>query len=201
MVTEVEICNLALGQALSGKKISALTAPKSREAEVCALHYGSTRDAVLESFPWPFATELITLPLLSGQPPGYTYKYGLPAHVLTVQRIWNGAELERDDQRIPYAIRRDSTAPTKRILVTDQTEAVAVCTVQVTETGVYSPTFVQALVYLLAAKIALELSANTSLWQGLWSAYTAIVDQAKTLAANQVHTAKPVPRAVAARRF
>lgn len=60
-VTEVDLCNRALGR-LGAASITALDgSDTSDEATQCALHYAETRDALLRRYPWRFACRWVDL--------------------------------------------------------------------------------------------------------------------------------------------
>lgn len=56
---EVDICNQALGK-IGGKQIT-VAVQTSTEGVQCNLHYAQTRDALLRSFWWNFASDSLTL--------------------------------------------------------------------------------------------------------------------------------------------
>lgn len=59
--TEVQLCQLALGNIGVTALIASIVAPTSKEEKACARKYADTRDAFLESARWPFATLVATL--------------------------------------------------------------------------------------------------------------------------------------------
>jgi hypothetical protein len=66
MATEVDICNLALGHLGDNATVASLTPPEgSAQAEHAARFYPISRDTLLESHAWNFATRRATMPLVN----------------------------------------------------------------------------------------------------------------------------------------
>ena len=88
--SETTICNLALAK-LGAGKIIALD-EESPEAQACRLHYAETRDEVLRSHRWNFATRAQSL-TENAVPPifGWNHQFLLPTDCLRVLELngWN----------------------------------------------------------------------------------------------------------------
>lgn len=86
MTSETAICNMALLQ-LGGERITSLD-DSSREAKLCQTFYETTRDAVLESGAWTFATDRAIL-VPDATPPswGYANRFLLPSECLLVREV------------------------------------------------------------------------------------------------------------------
>lgn len=154
MATEVEICNLALTQVGNAQFIESLD-DDSDESALCKLWYPISRDAVLEAFEWPFATQRVQLATSSVAPVGpWAYRYLYPQGVLLVRRIDSGVDPETADVAIPFRLEGDGVT---RTLLTNQPEAVVVVTLAVTNTVRFSALFVTALVGELASRLVMPL--------------------------------------------
>src|SRR5512146_1689119 len=90
-LTDIQICNMALGHIGVTKFIAALT-DRSNEANVCNLYYEQARDFVLEDLPWPFATRYISLGLVTDFtaltiPHDWSYAYRYPSDCVFARRL------------------------------------------------------------------------------------------------------------------
>lgn len=174
MASDVTICNLALSH-LGDDRISSLDDP-TRQGRTCKLHYAPARDAVLRDHPWNFATSRESLALLTGVTAvGWNYVYAYPSDCLFAREIWQETEQVNPT---PFEIIRKGD---KRIIVTNQEDAVLEYTVQVTDTTQFDPLFVDALSYKLAAELAMPLTRSVPITQAMLSLYMNRVAQATTI--------------------
>jgi hypothetical protein len=149
--SEAEICNLALLLVGNTQFLDDLDDP-TEAGEVCAQVYEKARDAALEAYPWPFATRRQSLALIAGlEVGGWAYAYALNGDVLAPRWLDVGIEYPSESQQPPFRVEDNATY--NRILLTNQADAKLVYTRKVTETGKFSPLFVEA----LAAKVAMYL--------------------------------------------
>src|SRR6185312_6997641 len=75
----IHIFNLALSHLMIGVEVQTWSDP-SKEAATLRRYYPTARRKVLRDFPWPFATKIVPLALVSGSPTApasteYTYAY------------------------------------------------------------------------------------------------------------------------------
>jgi hypothetical protein len=153
--SEAEVCNLALLLVGQTQFIDDLTDP-TEAGEVCKQVYERARDAALEAVAWPFATRRADLnEITDGDRDGWGYAYTLPSDCLAPRWLNTGDENPSAQNKVPFVIEDDATVG-KRVLLTNQQDARLVYTRRVTETGKFSPLFVEA----LAAKIAVYLAAG-----------------------------------------
>lgn len=150
-MTEIEICNLALG-AVGAEKISDLN-DASVEANECKIWYPLARDAVLEDRLWSFAktkfeaTRLLTAPAFD-----WAYAYQIPASVLRIHGVDDGT----GRWEVPFE-------KVGRELHTDAESLRVVAVQRVTDTSIFSPNFCVALAARLAAELAVPLRESRSL--------------------------------------
>jgi hypothetical protein len=169
-LTDAGICNIALLRVGQRQTLDSLD-DNTTEGAVCKAFYADARDAVLQSFPWDFATKRATLALVAGASrDGWEYVYALPADCLTPQHIWAGKRTPTHAERIRYSVEYDATTG-QPVLLTDQGTAVLVYTARVAAVTIYPPLFVDALAWRLAADIALGLTLKPQLAQGAGAAY------------------------------
>jgi hypothetical protein len=182
--SEAEICNLALGAIGSSKGIASLT-EASTPARACKLNFAQVRDEVLEAFPWPFATVIDTLGLVATAPNSeWAYSYRYPAGALTFRRILSGTRNDTPQTRVAFKHGQDTSG---RLLFTDRADAEGEWTVRITDVARFSPAFVAALAYKLAAAIAPQVTGGDPYKLGLRALqrYAMQIAEAKAAAANE----------------
>lgn len=186
MSDEVHICNMALGHLGNSKLIAALD-ERSTEARMCNLYYAQCRDEVLRDFPWPFATVVSTLALLSTSPtPEWAFSYAYPSEALRLVRAPYGSVRNPTvDTLTKYLVRRGASGG--RVLYADQSVATIEYIAQVTDAGEFPPDFTAALSYALAARICPSVTSENRKETTLLMVqfYQAVVANAKANAANE----------------
>ncbi len=174
MSSEVDICNLALSHLGDTATVASINPPDgSAQAEYCQRFYPMARDSLLEMHEWGFATKRVTLAKLStNAASGWAYAYAQPNDVLNTLAVldpaasddysagiaqplgWNAQPLVNVGVYTPqpYALESDSTGAD--IVLTNQVNAVMRYTARITDTGKFSPLFVEALAASLAAMLS-----------------------------------------------
>lgn len=183
----IEICNLALDSV--GRSTIQSINEDTREAQVCKLRYGLSRDFALADFDWGFARTHSVLPLTSEEYPGWDYAYARPSDCLAPRWIYNSASKEKENA-IPFDIGLSSDKNTNLIL-TDQQGAVLIYTTVVTNTSAFSPAFSLSLSWRLAAEIAIPLCSDLNLAKEMKQNYATSLASAKAASAN---TKEKVPQ-------
>ena len=177
MASEIDICNLALGHLGDNATVSSISPPEgSAQAEHCARFYPIARDALLEMHYWNFTMRRVNLAQLTNNWPEWKYAYALPADAINIIAVMP------PDAHDDYATRflptdtpsfahnyspvisagryspQDFTVELgddgNHILYTNQDKAMLRYTAYVTDTNSYSPLFVMALSWQLAAMLA-----------------------------------------------
>ena len=147
----VSICNQALAR-LGEEQIMSLD-DESQAAGYCSTFYEQTRDEVLQSHLWKFATKTVTLSRLSTAPLGpWTVQYQMPTDCLRVIDL-NGTRF--NDSQDFFAIQENR-------LLTDETAAVIRYIFRQTDANKFSPLFVEALACKLAHKLAKPLTEDSN---------------------------------------
>lgn len=173
MASEVDICNLALAHLGDAATVATINPPDgSAQAEHCARFYPIARDALLEMHTWDFTVSRVPLALLSTNAAGWTYTYASPSNLLnpiavldpaaandysaTVQSsTWYDPPILSVGQYTPQAFQAEIDNTTGAgIILTNQANATLRYSKRVTDTTTFSPTFVRALTWLLAAELA-----------------------------------------------
>lgn len=207
MTTVVGICNLALGRIGINQYIEDIDDANPR-AQACKQVYDLCRQQVLQDFPWNFARGVVALATLTTDPPpgwGYAYRYPtdcLQARVIsddsgTRSSTWNTRQFLSWDQwaatiprRQSWQVMGDANEPGSRIIVSDIPEAFLWYTVDVTETNQFTPLFVSAFAWRLAAELAGALKADARLRDSAEQQYVYARSQA---AANSLNEETPDP--------
>nr|VFK58892.1 MAG: hypothetical protein BECKUNK1418G_GA0071005_100537 [Candidatus Kentron sp. UNK]VFK68616.1 MAG: hypothetical protein BECKUNK1418H_GA0071006_100437 [Candidatus Kentron sp. UNK] len=146
MQSETDLCNRAL-LLLGDKRIGSL-AEDSNRAMLCAQYYAPTRDALLETHPWNFATRRDRLAREATEPAfEFRYAYALPAAPWCLRAR---AVYDYDDPWQVEGRRLLCNAATCRIRYT----------ARITDTSLFPPLFSEALANLLAHRIAYALTGS-----------------------------------------
>lgn len=158
MASSTDICNQALRHLGVSSMIGNLATEQSANAVACRSFYETVRDATLRDFNWPFATKTAALGLVEEDPTTeWAYAYRYPSDCINMRRIESGFRNETADQRIKYKISRDDSG---RLIYSDQADAVAEYTMQVTAAEEFTPDFVLAFSLNLAIMIAPQVTGG-----------------------------------------
>jgi hypothetical protein len=171
MASEVEICNLALGQ-IRARSINSLT-ESSLQAQVCNLHYPIVRDQLLRDVPWQFAHKVEALALLTDELFNWVYAYQYPGDCLYINRLLlNFEEVSSDsttvrsrfydpmiprpnlDKQVEYEI---LNVDGNMVIASNEPELRADYRAKVTNPGLFDSLFIQTIVHLLASEIAIPI--------------------------------------------
>jgi len=165
MADNITICNLALGKVCEAQITSLEEA--SQPARLCKLFYAQTRDEVLQSALWNFATKRETLSRLADSPPfGWNYQYQLPSDYLAVIQLnsWQAHEA------------RDLYEIEGQRLLTDEEQAQLLYTARIEDSEIFPPLFVEALYTKLASKLADSLTGSASKAEGLLGEFKRLIE-------------------------
>lgn len=162
-VSEVTICNLALSW-LAGNLIISID-DDINEAKLCKANYELSRDAVLESMAWTFATKRYSLtPEIITPSWGYAYQFTIPADVITVLEVT--AEKDSPNGANGLDWRREGN-----LILCDATNIYIKTIFRQTDTARFPPNFVQAVAARLAAEIAVPLTESQQLMMAMEGKY------------------------------
>lgn len=141
-----DICNMALG--IIGQNFISALDDGTHTANQCQLFFEPARDACLRDHKWNFALARKTLAQTTAPVSGWSYAYQLPPECLRVVEL-NG------DPEIAWAIEA-------RTLVTDEPAATILFIAKIDDANAWDALFVEALVALLASKLALAVAHDAS---------------------------------------
>jgi len=172
-VSDVQICNMALAHCGISLLIADL-AEKSNQAELCSLFYASTRDKVLQAFPWPFACTCAPLQDLGNPPANWGFRYLYPTDCLKFRNIvasgcvplspgirpgYSADSAPCTPPRAPFRVGLAADGSCK-VIYTDVSGAQGEYTVMVTDPTLFPRTFVNALAWALATELAVPLTTD-----------------------------------------
>lgn len=191
MPSDTEIANIAISNLGTGKDIANLTTEDSEEANAVRRFFNTSRGEVLRDFPWPFATEFRALGLITEDPTDeWRYSYGYPSDALRLIRILSGIRNDSRQSMASYKIVHGSSG---KEIYTDQEDAEAEVTLQVTDTQRYPSDFVMALSYKLAYRIAPRLTRGDpfKLQERMFHLYQMEIVKAQASAINEQQRDEP----------
>ncbi len=164
-ISDTLIANMALTHVGAENDIESLL-EETIEAKACNTWYDFSLLQTLEAFDWSFARRRVVLTLhgdtistTSNQPLAgvWGFRYVYPENCVVLRKMQHPNA--PPDNALPFEIEL-SLAGTEKTVVTNVENAVAVYTFNQTAANLYTPGFVLALSYALAANIAYSLTAK-----------------------------------------
>ena len=162
MVSETSICNQALSW-LASVQITSLD-QDSKEARWMKANYPFIRDAVLEERMWTFATARAKSVVADLDEWDEFYVHPKPTDWISVFRVFKDQVQNRLDTDMTWRMEGGNVLSKYARLRFWGMK-------RVTDTGAFSPLFVQALAARLAADAAVPLTENRQLQVDLWGLY------------------------------
>ncbi len=185
-----DICNIALDEIGYPKHIGDIY-EGSPAARVALEFYGQTRDELLRARDWSFSRKVAALTLLKGPPPdggynltqpwsiyypipGFLYEYTYPSDCVDLRAIISPPGVMPDLDPVPALWRIDYDAtpvisgssaigPAAKVILCNQTFAMAVYRARVTNPALWEPGFMAALIAALAKKFAKALRSDAAI--------------------------------------
>ena len=182
MTTETEICNIALGY-LGANRITSLDVEEdSTEFLLCSENYNNLRDAVLEEREWTFAVKRVDLdPSTTEIVFGFERLFQKPSDSVRILTVHDDSVIRPQPITTPQPVSRGvhdlpqlEGWQVEGDFIIANAELIHVrYNRRVSETGLFSATFIQALAQRLAAEFALPLTESRSLFDKMWASYAA----------------------------
>lgn len=183
-LTETDILNAALAR-IGAKRMTAVqfAAESTLEAIHCKLHYDQTRDALLRSHYWRFASARKTLTKDTNSPDfEWSNQFILPTDFLRMKSIYDGNNTALKKSRHSYAL--EGTR-----LLTDDSSVEIRYIRKVTDVTEFDPLFVEVLVLLLAKKLVGSLAgADAKLTQDIKDDLKNLMPSVRTLDRQETET-------------
>lgn len=140
-LSETSICKQALGR-IGASQIDDVETDTSPQAIQCRLHYEQTRDSLLRSYSWRFASGRETLTQDTDTPDfEWDFQYPLPDDFMAMKSIFEGRFTSINFRN--YTLEGD-------LLLTNEDEMEIRYTKKVTDVSKFDPLFVKLLILLLA---------------------------------------------------
>lgn len=161
-MSATEICNMSLGR-IGAKRINDIedATDTKPEAIQCRLHYEQTRDALLRSNWWAFASDRESLTAESTAPDfEWDSQFPLPSDFLAMKAIYEDNNTARRISLQSYAIEGN------KILSNESSMRIRYVK-RVTDTSQFDPLFTEVLVLMLAIKLVMPLSQDKVLYRDL----------------------------------
>lgn len=180
MPNPVEIWNMALSHIGARADVQSPD-DQSNEAFQCRLHYQQTVDELLERFDWGFARRREDLARIGDADGLLSSRYALPSGLISVRALNDELVWPGTSYRPRFSIEGEADA---RVLRTDQNPASVAYTARVGE-ALFPPSFVTALSWALAAKIAMPITRDANQMKRAAEQAVVTLSDAKALDANQ----------------
>lgn len=171
--SQTAIANLALGH-LKIDPVVSIDPPDSdsKAATAAAKWYDQARRDTLEAHPWNFASKRTSIASESSAPAfEYTKKYQVPPDFIRVNRIGE----KWDDPILDFEIEQDY------ILCDESTPLKLKYVYDIKDVSKFSPKFITALSYKLAAFLAYEMTGNASLVEAMENQFERAMTQAASV--------------------
>lgn len=164
MSYNTEVANLALSHLGIGKTVSDIETEQSAEAKVVRAFYNIVLKMVLRDYPWPFATKISTLGLISENPNtewGYSYQY--PSDCEYARRILGVNRNETNLERVPYKIFNSDSG---LLIYADIENAQLEYTMKIEDFTIMPADFIMAFSFKLAYYIAPQITTGDPMKMG-----------------------------------
>lgn len=181
-ITQVQICNLALGH-IGQKKIQALD-ENSRQAQAVDNIYISALEEALRSFNWPFAKTKRALVLISAYTPlRFSYGYAYPSNCVIVRKVYNEGTIDENiGEKFEEVFDPDGN---RKVIETDCEYAYGEYTYNLTDTTLYDASFVTAFSHRLASDLAVALNGDKDMAKEQIMIFNSMVSDAKRIADSE----------------
>jgi hypothetical protein len=168
MPTKTDIANIALAKFREGR-ITNIESNTDSVAVVMNDQYDHALELLLEEHRWNFAGKRVTLTKVSDAPPfGWDYQYQLPSDIIRLRDV-NGEDVEASSRL--YTVEGD------KLLTNDKTVTITY-TGKVTDTNLFSPSFIESLAFKLASITCGRLTGDSELAVALDRQFNVAVSKA-----------------------
>lgn len=175
MASQLEIYNRALIELGERDLLTSLDDTESTVGVLLDTLYPSVRDQLLESYQWSFATKRVQLQQTTEPVYGYEYAYTLPSDRI---RIISASPSSDTDDPMRWEIEAGR-------LLTDEEEVYIRYIWRVEETGRFTSLFTKALIYELAAALALPITKKATIREAMSKLAMVATDHAQLMDAAQ----------------
>lgn len=172
MASQIEICNQALTK-IGANRITSLS-DTSKQAKTLAAIFDIKRDAELAAHPWSFAITRASIPASTTAPAfGWSKSFPLPAGFLRMVEVGESYVMYQSDSMELFHLEGNA-------ILCNEGSPLRIRYVQrITNTGLFSPLFVETLACRLAAEVAEDLTQSTSKREAAWQEWDRAIKLAK----------------------
>ena len=159
--TKTDICNMALNR-IGAKAVTAaqITADTDPRAQDCNRHYDQTRDALIRSHWWRFASDRVALVVTTTPAFEWAYAFTLPTNFLRMKSIYEDNNTTNKTSLLPYALE-------DKILLFSESACQIRYIKQVTTVTDFDPLFIETFILQLALKLIPPRAGVGAAGQGL----------------------------------
>lgn len=163
-LTDVDLCNVALGYIGHKRPISSFTA-NTVEAQQCAIYYPHAKGLVSAAHPWDFAErDALLAEHATATDVRWTHVYVAPADMVAPRHIWSGVRRPSRDDAVPFKMADKGTLATPlQVVLTDQDDARLFYTTGSLPIAVYPDAVQDAIAWRLAAFLCGPLAVKPDL--------------------------------------
>lgn len=219
MPSLAEIWNLSIGRIGSSDTIADPSA-RTPLGIACNRAWPTARDGTLESFNWPFASRVTSAALLdSVDVTPWALAYAWPqvpkSTCLAIRRLMRpgtslvgsgalfptSATLRPIEDQPEYAVMivADADGLSRRVIATNESIERFVWTGSIDDPGLFSPLFVDAVAWRLAADLASTTAKSREIRQDCLRMFGAVLSDARAAAGRHGHLRTPDSELIAAR--
>ena len=179
-ISKTSIANMALGRIGAGR-INNFTDGSTESIQV-ALHYEQTRDSLLRSYNWQFATERKSLSENTTAPPyGWDNQFDLPSNFLKLIGVYDNDNIPLEPTLHSYAIENNK-------ILTHADSVNVIYVKKVTDPTKFDKLFVEALVLSLAVKIIMPLARDMKGRESLVIEFNGLISGVRALSRQESNT-------------
>lgn len=180
MSSNTDLCNQALGR-IGANQIKDLDTDTSPQAIQCRLHFEPTKDSLLRTHWWRFASTRATLELNAETPDfEWNFQFDLPEDFSRMKSIWE--DRTSDINYRNYALEGD-------LLLTNESTMSIKYVKKVTDPTEFDDLFVEVLVLTLAKKLVGPLAgANAQLTEQIKDDLKPLMSTVRTIDAQETNT-------------
>lgn len=182
--SETIICSQALAR-IGEKRLVNLDTDDSVNSNHCLAHYAQTRDALLRSHSWRFASGRATLSQDDDDPAfEWDNQFDLPNDFLKMRSVYDGySGKPGDESYYSYALEGDK-------LLTDQDAMTIRYVKKVTDPSKFDSLFIEVLALQLAIKLSLGIGQDQKLHRALLEELVPLMAIVRSLDKQETNTIK-----------
>ncbi len=178
-LSETSICNMSLAKLGANKTLVNVETDSSFEAKQCRLHYEQTRDSLLRSYWWRFASARVVLVATTDPTFEWESAFTLPTDFLAMKSIF--------ENRFPDENFR-SYALEGKILLTNEDEMSIRYVKKVTDVAQFDSLFIEVLVLQLALKLTSIAGATPKIRESLKDDLKLLMPAVRALDGQETNT-------------